>query len=217
MPALTQDEVVAAPWRYSPDQWQSAHGVYQPMIGEISTVQYSRMSGRGKRQYEAKRAGEWQASMDCKQEYRAAVIAAYVAGQFHWRDAGVSSEAKSVAIAHDIEQKKLSRQAALDALHEANKDVRRDDLKPGMWICTSYHAWIKITKVNKVSVSGEWRPGQVGKDDFSVLRWVDYRMVEQALDAGLTVRELHARYTARMGWVGFAAMPDALPAEEVAS
>ena len=83
-------------WTMTAAQYQAKMGVHQPWIGEISTVQYAGLSKRGKAQYEAKRAGEWDASAACKQEWRDKVIAAHDADEFNQHDPSVSDEARSV-------------------------------------------------------------------------------------------------------------------------
>jgi hypothetical protein len=77
-------------------EYQSAMGVDRPYIGEISGLQYSRMSERSKRAYDRKRRGEWARSARVGSGWRSMVETLALAGDIDLSTPGLSSEAGSV-------------------------------------------------------------------------------------------------------------------------
>lgn len=95
---------IKKPWEMTPYQYQAMKGIHQPWIAEISPFQFSRMSERQKKQYEAKRSVEWQASADVKIEWKNIVIDAYEKGLFTLDDPNILKEVKD-AIQYALRKK----------------------------------------------------------------------------------------------------------------
>jgi hypothetical protein len=78
------------------DEYEGAMGVDRPYIGEISGLQYSRMSGRARRAYDEKRRREWSRSAGVGSAWRRKVEQLALAGDIDLSTPGLSGEARGV-------------------------------------------------------------------------------------------------------------------------
>ena len=93
-PADRENELATTPiWQLTQARYQFLKGVKQPHVMEISLVQMSRFSRRGKERYQRERAAEWDASGACKVEYNRLVWEAYQRGEFNAEQTHVVAQA----------------------------------------------------------------------------------------------------------------------------
>lgn len=149
---ITKDEVNAKPWEFSGSQYQIAHGVPQPFIGEISPMQFSRMGKQQKAAYEKKRREEWQASADIKKEWADKVEQAYKDGKISRDTPGLSKDARDVIIRSDINRKEREKAQALDAALQKNNIDSMNDFKIGDRVHTPLYGYGRVLKKNKKTV-----------------------------------------------------------------
>jgi hypothetical protein len=77
-------------------QYRSIMGIHQPWIGEISPVQYARMSDRAKRAYDEKRHREWSASAEGAAQWQRMVEALALAGEIDTKTPGMFDETRGI-------------------------------------------------------------------------------------------------------------------------
>lgn len=85
-------------WQIESRAFRSIMGIEQPHIGEISGLQYARMSDRAKRAYDEKRQREWSASAAGAERWQRMVEALALAGDITPTTEGISPEARSVVL-----------------------------------------------------------------------------------------------------------------------
>lgn len=147
----TKEQVNSKPWEFSPLQYQLAHGVDQPFIGEISGVQHSRLSKRGKAQYEAKRRADWQASADAKNEWAERVQKAYEDGSITKNTPGLSEDAKNAIIRIDISKKAAKERAGQEAKQKDNLISSLDQLEKGQILYSNMYGAVGVVRVSPKS------------------------------------------------------------------
>jgi hypothetical protein len=155
--------ILAQPWTVGPDAYQYALDVKQPWIAEISPMQYAMMGKAAKAAYDKKRSGEWEASGKAKDAWRAAVVAAFAAGQFAKDDPTVHPDAR-----REVLHARMAADQATAAQGKAEKDkangiTRSDQLKVGdrVWD-PMYRGYVVVKKISAKSVQVEHKFG-VGK------------------------------------------------------
>jgi hypothetical protein len=106
-------------WQMNASMYLAANGIHEPWIAEISPWQYSDLGKQARSRYDKKRNGEWEASGAGKTAWRAAVIAAYDAGEFTLNDPLLRKEA-AICVKYELNARRLAikeerlRQAAID-------------------------------------------------------------------------------------------------------
>ncbi len=108
------------PWTVTAEQYQAAIGVHQPWIAEISPMQMGLMSKRAKAQYQAKRAAEWSASGEAKNEWARAVMEAFNAARWTEDDAEATEDAR-------LEVLRARMKAQADAFEKAFERASADN------------------------------------------------------------------------------------------
>lgn len=136
------------PWHINASQYCIQQGVKQPYICEISPMQMGLMSKRALDKYMTERGREWQASADCKQEWRRKVYAAFKAGEFQKGSPGLHSEAWDAVVSARIAEGEASRAEAWKEYEQANHITRPSDVSPGDRIydlmCSCYVRVLKL-------------------------------------------------------------------------
>lgn len=152
--AETAPEAVLPAWQLNRAQWHAAHGVHVPWIGEISPVQYGRMSKAARARYDARRRGEWDAVDGSGRAYTVAVVAAYDALEFALDDPRLSADARDVVRCTLVERAAGASAARAEEARRANT-LRAcvDPLAVGdrVWHVL-YRDYVTITKVNRASL-----------------------------------------------------------------
>lgn len=146
-------EINVPVWRMTASEYQSRIGVHQPWIFEISPSQFAAMSKRQQKEYEQKRAREWQASADAKREWRELVVQAYERGEFTLQTTGLSDEAKFVVLDYLREKAEQHIAEYRDRAVKANEIRNIENVSVGdiiyvIIIC----GYAKVMKVNRKSI-----------------------------------------------------------------
>lgn len=173
-------------WRMSRDGWQAKQGVHRPWICEISPMQYAHLSKRGKAEYDAKRAREWQASADCAQAYSDACFAAYQADLRVLNDPEIHPDAKSAIFYAVKRQEEQAQRARFDALQRENTIASTAEVEIGdrvYWLLGS--RYVTITKKSKVSLRGTDERGEY-KVAVRACQWLHYGELQEAAREGKT-------------------------------
>lgn len=173
-------------WDMHPGHYLHKKGVHDPWIMEISPMQYAGLSGRGKREYDAKRDREWSGAAAAKQEWRALVQEAVALGLVDPKT--LRDEAKSVYWSGVAAASKQSAEDAFIAARVANADT--SSLAKGD-ICWSIMAsgYVRITKLSAKSARGD-RVGSTsehGRDmklQRGALEWLSYNDTKAATESG---------------------------------
>lgn len=153
---ITRDEAVAEPWRYTASQYQAAMGVKQPHVAEISPYQFARLSGRQRARYEATHGAEWQASADCKRDWRAAVVAAFEAGTIDQQTPGLSADARAAIAGAVLDRRDARKKVIQGEHHRAAKYATVDELAIGDRVyCLMAGRYGTVVKINTRSVRVE--------------------------------------------------------------
>lgn len=119
------------PWEMSASQYQLSIGVHQPWIAEISIPQYAGLSKRAKREYDAKRAKEWQASADAKTEWRNKVMEAYDKGIITKNTPNLHPDARSAITLALIAKEKQQKETTFDKAYAENHIKSISELNVG--------------------------------------------------------------------------------------
>ena len=168
-------EAVDRPWGVSAGMYQAALGVHAPWIAEISPMQYAHMGKAAKAAYDRKRAGEWEASGQAKEQWRQAVLAAFRDGKFDLKDAAVHPDAKSAVLAWQRDQEAAAAKAARADKDRENAITDVGQIKVGDTVFDIMsHAYEKVTKVSRksVTVAGRFGPYRIEVSPRSpMLRW----------------------------------------------
>lgn len=132
----------------SASHWQSLAGVHEPWIMEISGTQYSRMSNRGKAQYDHKRHVEWSASAAAKGEWRRLVMRAFDEGETDLEDPRLHRDAAD-AIKSTLRQRTADAAAQrLQSAHQSNNFRSASELHVGMRVWDFIaHKYVIVTKL----------------------------------------------------------------------
>lgn len=138
-------------WQVYPSAWKSARGIHTPHIGEISGVQYARLSKRGKREYDAKRDREWDASYKGSEAYAVAVIAAFEAGEFALDHPGLNPDALDVVRSHRLRQAKIAQRASEAAAIMARQVKDLAQLAVGTRVFSHVYREGTIVKLNRTT------------------------------------------------------------------
>lgn len=101
------------------DEYEGAMGVDRPYIGEISGLQYSRMSGRARRAYDEKRRGEWARSAGVGSAWRRKVEQLALAGDIDMSTPGLSDEARGVVA--QVESLRAAKEAERARVEKARR------------------------------------------------------------------------------------------------
>jgi hypothetical protein len=178
---LTKDDPL---WTMSPSAYLAIMGVKEPHIMEISPVQLARMSKRARREYDAKRHKEWNASGEAKQKWRQGVIDAYEAGKVSLDDPKLHPEAKSAILGHRVDQKKKSKEELKEAARKANQINGPEDLKVGDRVFTIMgNHYGTVTKVSKKSIRMDIEGFPNSKAFFGALQKLSHRDLEAKVEA----------------------------------
>lgn len=182
---VAEADVRAMPWKFGAAAYQAALGVHQPWIAEISPMQYAHMGKSQKAAYDKKRSAEWDASAAVKQEWRAAVAAAYQSGEFDPKDADVHPEA--VAVAREADRAKADAEAkvvrAVKNRENAITDAKQVKVGDRVWLVIQ-RAYAEVLKVStkSVVVKGAFGPYKVPVQERTpLLLWNDPREVGEAV------------------------------------
>ncbi len=168
-------------WQQTRGQFQAQLGVPRPYIAEIHPgVQYARLSKRARKAYDEKRAAEWDASMQCAQDYQKAVVEAYEAGEFTREDA--CKEAWSIVLSHLVAKEKEAKQAAFEARYAENPigDAAEVGMRCYDLMTRRYGV---ITKMWKVSAQVRFDDGNEYKVRIGQLWHRSYNDVKEDLPA----------------------------------
>lgn len=112
---ITKEDVNSTPWKYTAQQYQSAHGVHEPWIAEIAPDRMAEMSDRGKKKYFEGRSKEWDDSAAIKREWGDKVWSAYKSGKIKDSDLGQEKGGGffgPLSAAKLVESRKLSEKKA---------------------------------------------------------------------------------------------------------
>jgi hypothetical protein len=161
-------------WKLSRDGWQARQGVHRPFIAEISPMQYAHLSKRGKSEYSAKRAREWDASDACGRAYAAACVEAVDANPAVLLDPELHPDARAAIRTERLRRSEAEALARFEALHSKNA------IEPGKvqvgdrvwWLLGS--RYLKVTKVSKASVRGLDEKGEDHKAAIRACLWLRY-------------------------------------------
>lgn len=175
---------IEKPWTMSSAQYQHQRGVHQPWIAEISPFQYTNLPKNQKRQYDAKRALEWDASAACKEEYAAAVVAAHAAGAFKETDADVSEDAERAIYYARLEVDEAAKKEALRVALEKNR-VHIEDVKVGdVLFAVLGGGYVVVAKIFKHGLRVRNVKDATMKlflVDSRACQWLHYNEVEEAV------------------------------------
>jgi hypothetical protein len=149
MTTNTSTARLAQPWNESASSYQSLLGVHQPHIAEISGYQYSRMSQRQQKQYDAKRHAEWDASAEAKRTYAEHVVRCWLDGAFDLADATDDAQlaVRRYKTALAEQQLEADKAAAL----KANRDIASVAVGDHIF-CIMGNWYGTVTKRNKSTV-----------------------------------------------------------------
>jgi hypothetical protein len=139
----------AQPWLESASSYQSLLGVHQPHITEISGYQYSRMSQRQQKQYDAKRHAEWNASAAAKCDYAEHVVRCWLAGDFELTDA--TQDAQTAVWRYKAALAEQQREADKAAALKANRDISNVAVGDHIF-CIMGNWYGTVTKINKNTI-----------------------------------------------------------------
>jgi len=147
-------------WQMSRAEWHHRHGVHIPWIAEISPYQYSTLSNRARQRYDAKRDAEWQAVEASALRWRAAIEAAWQAGEVAWQTEGVSPDARDVLFALDQAARAAAARQEQADRRAANQIRDTSGLAVGdrLW-ATVYNQDVTVERVNRTSVGVRFRDG----------------------------------------------------------
>lgn len=176
-------------WQKSRDAFQASTGVKRPYIAEISNMQYSGLSKRGKVAYDAKRSEEWQASADCANDYAAQCFAAYLADPSILTHAALDRDARDAIRFERLHADKVSAKAKLDATSATNA-IAIDDVKEGdrvFWILGGSYG--HVTKKNRLSLVLRLERGIETKAALRACTWLHYNELVLASAAGKNARD----------------------------
>jgi hypothetical protein len=182
------EETTVPVWQQSRDAFQAAAGVKRPYIAEISNMQYSGLSKRGKVAYDAKRSEEWQASADCANDYAAQCFAAYLADPSILEHSALARDARDAI--------RLGRQRADEAIAKAKLDatsatnaIAIDDVKVGDRVFSILGGYGRVTKKNRLSLGLRLESGFETKAPILACAWLHYRELVLASAAGKNARD----------------------------
>jgi len=159
---ITKEDVNKEPWVYSPSQYQFAHNVHEPWVGEISPWQYANLGKRAKAEYDRKRSKEWSDSMAIKGEWSDKVIKAFREGLISPNSPDISKDAGSL-IYRQITSDREEKEKREEATKEASRIIRSPkEVKVGDFIDTTmYGKGLKVVKINPKSLVVQGKFGKV--------------------------------------------------------
>ena len=191
--ARLQAERLSKPWTTDAARYQSALGVKQPWIAEISPVQMGRMSARAKKAYDAKRAAEWEASGVAKERWRKEVIRAFELSLFRLSDDEVTNEAREAVRFEQRRAEDLAQKRALVVARTANQ-VLPDEVAKGhrVWDLMRRQYGV-VTKVFTKSARVEFLDGKDRTIPIGQLQWLSYDDLKGAVERGDPIKPESAR------------------------
>jgi hypothetical protein len=172
------------PWLLTESQYQAISKVKQPWAGEISAVQYQRLSKRGQKEYDEKRRREWAASADIKEEWAQRVGEAFEAGEFTLETPGVTKEAKTAIRRGELRRKEEEKASRFDDARKANQ-VTIETVEVGDRVHdVLYRKYGTVAKKFKKSVRLEDGSGDQWKAPLGRLERLSYNDLKAAVEAG---------------------------------
>lgn len=154
MTRITIEHVTAQPWMFSANQYQYAHNVHQPHIAEISPMQYAHLSKSGKRQYDAKRSDEWQASIDIKRQWASEIMRAFDAGTVTL-DTDMHDDARDMIRFELRHRENIRKDEEKKQAMRSNLITSKDQVSIGQRIYTHMGGYAFVRKVNTKSITAE--------------------------------------------------------------
>lgn len=189
--AALQAERLAKPWTTDASRYQSALGVKQPWIAEISPVQYGRMSARAKKAYDAKRAAEWEASGVAKERWRKEVLRAFDLGQFRLDDDDVTEDAREAVRLGQRRVAEAAEKSALALARTANQ-VLPGELEVGDRVYDLMRGkYGTVSKVFKKSARVDYGDG-ASTTGIGGLQWHSYNDLLEVVKRGDPVKPARA-------------------------
>lgn len=177
-----------APWQMNQSQYQSSLGVHQPHIAEISPMQYAYMSKRQQAAYDVKRAAEWDASANCKQQWADLVYAAFLAGEFSLTDPTASREAIDSVRLSRVREQKMDVEARLTQAQKDNNITSPADVEIGDRVFDLLRSrYGTVVKKFAASIVLE-KDGQQWKTKAGACQWLHYNELKQAVEANEPTR-----------------------------
>jgi hypothetical protein len=184
----TQELETTPIWTLSQARYQFLRGIKQPHIMEISFVQMARMSKREKARYQAQRAGEWDASGDCKVEYDRLVWEAYQRGEFTLQSEGISADAKTAVYRGATEAKKQDIAEKMKAAQVENRILTVNDAEIGDRVYTLYGSrYVEIVGKLQKSFKVKDASGAVFSLKAGACQWLHYKELVKAVEEGRPV------------------------------
>src|SRR6266508_2796886 len=178
-------DAITKPWTSTATAYQAALGVHQPWIAEISPYQHGRLSTRGRAVYEQKRGQAWQASADCKAEWRRRVVEAYHDGRFDLSGSDVTDEARSAvhqALAREEEERAA---AILEQAGAKNRIGSTAELCPSDRVyCLLAGRYGTVQRTHKVSARLRFDDGREWTANVRGLQWLHHNELKAATEAG---------------------------------
>ena len=173
-------------WEITSSMYRARRGIHQPHIGEISGVQYGRMSGAARRRYDTKRHEEWETSAQGARAWEQEVIDAFNRGEFDLDDPEVDREARSVILSAQIRQKESEAARGLAELKEINIPDMSEISKGDRIFTIMGGHYGTVTRVSKKSLRMllDWRGG--GRDSKQypgALYWLSHDDLEAAFES----------------------------------
>ena len=193
---ITKEEVNTAPWKFTADQYQEAHGVKQPWIAEISPMQMGLSSERQKKKYAEERSREWEASAAIKQEWGDKVWSAYKSGKIKDSDlpnTGGSGYFGALDAYHLVQNRKAAeKKQGFDArvleARKVNDILDLDTVAVGDRIFDLMtRDYRVVTKKNKASVVAVSESGKERKVQRGAVQWKSYGDLISAVKNGESI------------------------------
>lgn len=174
-------------WKMSAARFQALAGVHQPFIMEVSHLQLSRMGKRARKEYDEKRAREWQASADCKAEYARRCFEAYMAEPELLKSPELHRDAKDAIYGAIRRSEKAELDARFEELRAQNQIRSAEELRVNDRVFTIMGGeYVTVTKLFKASLRGVTERGEERKLKIGYCSWLSYRDLEQAAKDGKT-------------------------------
>jgi hypothetical protein len=142
------------PWEMSSSQWLSVNKIHEPWIGEISPMQYSKLSNRAKKEYDIKRNKEWALANKGKEDWRNEIYLAYKSGKFKLEDKGLNPEVINAVKQKESSEMQEKKQQSFEDAVKNNKISNVSEVKMGDRVFhIIYRQYGVINKIGKNTVS----------------------------------------------------------------
>ena len=184
------------PWFLTRSAYQTKLGVHQPYIAEISPAQYGMLPKSQKREYDAKRRREYEASSKVYTQWVNAIMKGYKEGKFDRNDPLVPSEVKMLISGENTRLEKEHARELHAKAHAENQIRSVSDVDIGDTVFTliggrygkvikKFTNSVRITPIDwtVTDYRGNLEKTQHAKWDVRTLQWLSYSDMEAKLHA----------------------------------